>query len=672
MIGRFRTPSLPISLCILLAVIAAPAFSQSGRGGAPARTQKPPSPNRTQKPPASVRTLDPVLKAAIQNAPSAREWPNCDYACLLDLGDVTVKPDGTVVGVFRLSYKLFNERARRMAEVNMSFNSSYQTIKILQARTIKKDGRILEVKPSDIRISSRFSDYLIYDDSKTIGFSLPGIEDDCVIDYTFQQITRPLVMPGQFWQYWGFSDLHPVAVSRLTLHVPSNRPIRYQVYNSSALKPRISEKNGVRTYQWEMKNIPPIPTEPAMPPFREVRVWMEATSLNSWQEISQWFWRLKKPQAVPSRAIRETVSRLISGKKSDTEKARAIYDWVANRVRYVGLEFGLSAFRPYPASEVYERLYGDCKDKTTLLITMLDLAGIKAHPVLLYSQERRPTRKLLPTLSAFDHCIAVAEVDGRQVWLDATAESVAYGDIPEGDRGADAFIVREGNGEFQTIPHFTPEENGSDGENIVTLMPDGSAVIESKITMRGGAGQQMRAYSRSLTPDQRKTLMQGLAQMLSTGSTVQSYHIPDGTDKNGVFTLQLKVTAPNFARRSGNLLLAPANVGLTENSSRNPFILETRIWPVVIENPNLDRSKTVIHLPEDYAVEGLPEDVSLSSRLFDFQRSILRNEEGSLTIHWSSATRNGRIPPSEYTLVRQFFNSVLKASEEPIVLRKRR
>jgi hypothetical protein len=660
--GRFRTLILLSIVSFLLVVVIAPAISQSHKSG---------SQTNRKKPSKTASTLDPVLKAAIQNAPDSGEWPNCDYTCLLDLGNVTVKPDGTVVGEFRLSYKLFNERARRMAEVNMSFNASYQSIRIVQARTIRKDGRILEVKPSDIRISARFSDYLIYDDSKTIGFSLPGIEDGCVIDYTFQQVTRPLIMPGHFWQYWGFSDLHPVSLSRLTLNVPSNRPIRYQVYNSNILKPLISEKNGVKTYQWEMKNIAPIPTEPAMPPFREVRIWMEATSLNSWQDIAQWFWKLKKPQAVPSRAIRETVSRLISGKQTDEEKARAIYDWVANRVRYVGLEFGLSAFRPYPASEVYERLYGDCKDKTTLLITMLDLAGIKAHPVLLYSQERRPTRTLLPTLSAFDHCIAVAEVNGKQVWLDATAETVAYGDIPEGDRGADAFIVREGNGQFQTIPNFTPEENGSDGENIVHLNPDGSAVIESKITMRGGAGQQMRAYSRSLTPDQRKTLMQGLAQMLSVGSTVQSYKIPDGMDKNGAFTLQLKVTAPNFARKSGSLLLVPANVGLTENSSRNPFLLETRTWPIVIENPNLDRSQTVINLPAGYSVEGSPEDVSLANKLFDFKRSILRTDaERSLTVQWSSATRNGRIPPSEYAQVRQFFNSILKASEEPIVLRK--
>jgi len=89
----------------------------------------------------------------------------------------------------------------------------------------------------------------------------------------------------------------------------------------------------------------------------------------------------------------------------------------------VGLEFGISAFKPHAAASVYEKLYGDCKDKATLLITMLGLAGIKAHPALLTAETLHPVRSQLPTLEAFNHCIAVAEIDGKEVWLDATAET---------------------------------------------------------------------------------------------------------------------------------------------------------------------------------------------------------------------------------------------------------
>src|SRR5207244_2224433 len=132
----------------------------------------------------------------------------------------------------------------------------------------------------------------------------------------------------------------------------------------------------------------------------------------------------------------------------------------ANRVRYVGLEFGLSAFKPHAAPDVCEKLYGDCKDKATLLITMLKLAGIKAHPVLLQAEEKGAVNADLPGLDAFNHCIALAEVGSQSLWLDATAETCVYGDIPDGDRGVRAFVIRDGQGKFETIPAYQPEENG--------------------------------------------------------------------------------------------------------------------------------------------------------------------------------------------------------------------
>src|SRR5579871_139391 len=108
---------------------------------------------------AHAGSIDPELQEAIDKAPSAADWPNNNYARLLDMGNVTVKPDGTVVAKYRLTYKLFNERARdRLAEVNLPYNSSYQSIRVISARTIKKDGTVVEVAPSDIRTTAAVPD----------------------------------------------------------------------------------------------------------------------------------------------------------------------------------------------------------------------------------------------------------------------------------------------------------------------------------------------------------------------------------------------------------------------------------------------------------------------------------------------------------------------------------
>ena len=95
---------------------------------------------------------------------------------------------------------------------------------------------MVAVKPDDIRVSSPYSEFLMYDDAQAMSFSMPAIEDDCIIDYTWEQVTHPMVMPGQFTQFWQFSGIEPVDTCRIVLHIPADKHIRYKVYNDDSAK----------------------------------------------------------------------------------------------------------------------------------------------------------------------------------------------------------------------------------------------------------------------------------------------------------------------------------------------------------------------------------------------------------------------------------------------------
>ncbi len=658
----FRRSSLA-PLCALAALLAAPAAL-----AAPPLKPAPSKPT-TAKPGA----LDPELQAALKTAPTQSQFPNSDYVRLLDIGNVTIQSDGTIVAEYRTTYKLFNERARQLAEVSLPYNSSYQSLKVIRARTIKKDGSILDVKPADMRTASPYSDYLMYDDAMTVGFSMPGIEDDCIVDYTWRETTRPLLMPGQFATYWGFSGIEPVGTCRFTLTTPADKEIKAKIYNDDALKPTVvaSADHHSKTYTWELDNIKPLDIEPAMPNVADVRVWMEVSSLGSWQDIATWFWGLQKPQAAPNDAIRATVAKLTADKKTDDDKARAIYDWVANRTRYVGLEFGLSAFRPHPASEVHDKLYGDCKDKATLLISMLGLAGIKAHPVLLHAEERRPVASDLPTLTAFNHCIAIAEVSGKDVWLDATAETCAYGDIPAGDRGVQAFVVRDGQGRFQTIPTYQAPENGLAETTKLTILPDGGANLQTEMNLRGAASQGMRAAVRSLNPAKRKEMAQRIAQSFSPGATLTNYTLPPAEEKDGPFVMSLSLQAPNYAHKSGSLLMIPLASGSDSGSRRNPYLKEQRVWPIVEEDTSLTEYVATIALPDGYEVLDTPADVNLTSPLAEYHRTLTKSPDGrTLTLRYATQEHPGTVPAADYAKIRAYYDAYIKTADDQIVLKK--
>ena len=654
------------------AFLAAFATLTLGASGMAALAAPPKPSGKAEAAHVHANPIDPELLAALQTGPSASQWPNNDYARLIDIGDVTVKPDGTIVATYRETYRLFNERARTLAEVNLPYNSSYESLHVVQARTIKKDGTIVNVKPADIRSSSPFSDYLMYDDAMAVSFSMPAIEDDCIIDYTWQEITRPLLMPGQFWANWYFSGPEPVRMSRYTLHVPADKPIKFKVYNDDALQPTVSTSadGHTKTYIWDCANLKPLEMEPSMPPLQDVQVWMQVSSLNAWQDVAHWFWGLEQPQAKATDAIRNTVNQLIAGKQTDDEKARAIYDWVANHTRYVGLEFGLSAFKPHPAAAVHDKLYGDCKDKATLLITMLSLAGIKANPVLLHAEERREVSRDLPTLEDFNHCIALADVGGKEVGLDATAETCAYGDIPEADRGVEALVVRDGKGTFETIPPYQPDDNGMDVTTRVTIQPDGGAQTQAEIKMRGSSGQAMRAAVRARTPEQRQEMMQRLTQVFSTGASLNKYDLPDGLEKIGPFVMDMSMRAPNYARQVGKLLLIPVSSG--SGNDRNPFVKEKRVWPIVQDDSSLTRSQTILTLPDGYSVDDMPAKVDLSCSLQEYHRAITPSADGkTITITDTTIEHPGKVTPEDYPKVKSYYDAVIKATGDQIVLKKK-
>ena len=113
------------------------------------------------------------------------------------------------------------------------------------------------------------------------------------------------------------------------------------------------------------------------------------------------------------------------GATTPDEKARRLYGFVAQNIRYVSLSFGVGRFQPHAGSDVLQTGYGDCKDKHTLLQSLLLAEGIQSYPVLIHSE-----RKLdpdVPSPAQFDHVITAVKFGENLTWLDATAEVAPYG-----------------------------------------------------------------------------------------------------------------------------------------------------------------------------------------------------------------------------------------------------
>jgi len=616
----------------------------------------------------SASPFDISAAALLKSAPTAAQFPDASFIALRDESVTHLNADGSGTDVTHLTIKIFNERGRAAADVSIPYNTSTDKISNVHARTIKADGTVLEAGPGDIHETSPFSSYAMYDDAKVTGISMPGVENGAIIDYVYTRTTLKSYLPGQFSVLWSFQDgANPVKLSRLILTAPVGLAIHTRVHNADGMNntKTLSKDGKEETYVWQMADRGSLVPEPMMPPARTFLPWMEVSTVPSWQTISHWYQGLASGQMAVSPEIRETVKTLTAGKTTDTEKAKAIYYWVEGQTRYVALELGLSAFQPHAATAVCRNRYGDCKDMATLLITMLHEAGIKtAWPVLLGAGSNDPVHEYLAAPSFFNHAIVRADIDGKPYWFDSTAEMCPFGQIPGGDRGVDAFVVRNGVGTFEMIPMGAEEANLQTTKTTINLHADGSADCETTVHLVGDQGLGTRIAFRGLQVAQVKPGFQNMVSRFSPDASLTDYSLSSLADRDTPVEMDIKYHAPLWATKTGHLLILNG-----KDMTTAPYDRSTRTFPMYANSLAASVEDTIITLPDGYTLEDKPDDFHETTPLGDYTQTVTRTGN-TLAIHLAVTSKPGTIAPADYAAAKALQEKVVAIRKQPIVLKQ--
>jgi transglutaminase-like putative cysteine protease len=230
-------------------------------------------------------------------------------------------------------------------------------------------------------------------------------------------------IPGQFWYEHTFTKAAVCKDEQLKISVPKDK---YVNVSSTDLQPTITEEGDRRIYSWKTENPErEVQNEKEIPKRELPRPSVEISTFRSWEDVGRWYSELQKSQIAVTPAVQAKATELTKGLTTDEEKVRALYSFVATRFHYVFLSFGIGRYQPHSADDVLGNEYGDCKDKHTLLATMLKAVGIDVWPVLINSSRKIDSD--IPSPAAFDHVITLFPQGNKPVWLDTTAEVAPYG-----------------------------------------------------------------------------------------------------------------------------------------------------------------------------------------------------------------------------------------------------
>jgi hypothetical protein len=390
------------------------------------------------------------------------------------------------------------------------------------------------------------------------------------------------------------------------------------------------------------------------PPWTEVLGHVHVSTYKSWDEMGHWYWGLIKDQLVPDDEVRQRAEALTKGLKTDAEKVRAIYDYVVGKTRYVALEFGIHGYKPYRAAQIFARGFGDCKDKATLIVTMLNALGIKATPVVVRTDNKGEIEPFPASLAPFDHMIAY--VPSLDLYLDGTAEYTGSLELPGMDRGAVALQVNEGNAKLVHLPDPPPGESVAVHKLDATLLADGAAQIDWHTDVSGVEASEWRV--RFHADATRKQRVQQMISALLPGSEVTAIDAGNLEDVEQKVQMRVRGKVPQFARSEEGSLVVP--LGRREHMVRDYAQLASRKLDVRLYAQWTQQDEWTVRLPPGAKVKNAPA-ASRGQGPFGSYEVAVVNGGGVLHVRTVVTMNRTRIAADDYPAFRAWCEEVDRA-----------
>ena len=623
-------------------------------------------------PPVNIVEFD--FETIIAEASQRHNFPDADAIILMNQFSHDISSTGQSKYTTHQIVKLLTQRGiEKYDDIAIPYQPNSQHLKVNIARTITPDGTIVE--PADEGYNEvtppGLLSYNIYSDVVWKVISMPALSPGAIIEYqvTFQDIASESVgKQTWFWGGFNFQSTVPSLEARYALRLPSDLEFQWKTLNCD-LAPQVLESSESTTYLWAATDVPSISEEIGMPAVNDVAMRLSYSSLESWDDVYTWYKDLAKDRYHANHAVQSVVDQLTVDISNTEDKIRAIYNFVTSKIRYVGIELGQSAYQPSFATDVMKNLYGDCKDKTTLLITMLDLVGVKAFPVMLNPSPHERIDTDLPSLGQFSHMItAVPKSNGTYTWLDATSNTCSFGDLPDENQGRKGFLIGDETGVFVDIPIFPAEAN----QLILNtdMRVDEQGTVHGEISM-GTMGQynldSRLRYQQMMPNDWKDTLAAELSHQFP-GIHVDWVKSSNLANLDAPVEMSAGFHVDNYAQSIGGRMLLPLPIDEFGDYAEL-FAGTKRIYALDLGYPMQVKKEISIELPDGW-MAILPGDLFMDSGIATVNRQFSRDEnlvryKLGFTLHRSV------IPPEEYSAAKQFFDTLAREDGIHLVLERR-
>lgn len=635
----------------------------------------------------------PDWAVAAAKTPTPSDVGDASAVILSDEYLITVDEQNHALERERYAVRILKPQGREYSHCEAEYDTD-EKLDYFHSWTITADGRQLQAMDTDFSDvgASGYADMQATERFRLL--NAPGSDPGAVVTCETEVHLRPY-MSSEDWQ---IQASIPTVDEALELALPPGGRFADSWSQYAAVEPTETTDNHLR---WEIKNVPALDLEDihATPPWEALAARMtvmwgdEAVkgADSQWRALGLWEDQLEEHRPDPTPEITAKVQQLVTGAPDLYTKLSRITSYIQNNIRYFIIMKGIGGWQAHYAADIYRNGYGDCKDKATLLISMLQAIGVRAHYlVVAVADLRGAINPSAPSLVANHMITAIEMPDGEHdprlqalvkaangkmlLIFDPTDEETPVGLIRGELQGAYGNLADGADSQVIQMPVLPPQSATLSRKGSFVLASDGSLTGEITDVFSGVDAAHERGF---LKERDTKEVHDGLEEGLSTdlpdlNFKAYEFHQAGGLDQP--VTLEMHLSDSNYAHAAGSLLLLRARV-VGSDAQPVPEVMENKLrrYPIEIERPGQHpgdwRDSFDITLPAGYVVDETPDPVDVDAGFASYHASTTAN--GSV-LHYEReyVLRQVEVPTDKAADFRKIESAILFDEKGLVVLKK--
>lgn len=589
--------------------------------------------------------------------------------------EMNIKSSGKITVLHHSLVTILNEKGDKAAIFELFYNRKYDTYSSIEYKVYDADGKLIKkYHKSDMYDGSAVDDETIVTDERFLGLKHTVSAYPTTVEESYEEDISSFLNPDT-WRIQARWE-QSVQTSICKVKVDLNSGFRYRAENTN-IKPEETSGTDQKVYVWTAKNLKAIKKEDNSMPWavmpnvkfalNDFYSYGTQGKMDSWENFGKWSQGLIAPASNLSPQRIAEIKQMTDTIKTEKGKMKFLYQYMQKNMRYVSIQLGIGGYKPFNADFVDQKKYGDCKALSNYMRSLLAAVGINAYYTIINAGANEEPADISFPHNDFNHVILCVPLKNDTTWLECTSKTAPFGVLSEFTENRRGLMITENGGKLVNTPKSTAQANQFNSKVHLVLNADGSAKAQVNISGTGGYRDMFVEEIPSLKLDEQKEYL--LRYLNIKQPTDFEYKPGDDTGDTKQVDLNLEFDKFCDVMAGDRQFYKPSVFSLMAFTAP---ITEKRHADFYFDHPMIKNCVTTIELPEGFAAESVPANLSLKFTYGSYDVTYAYDATKNQVVSNAKFVLNNQvIPAAKYNELQVYLDNILKAQNRKLVIKRK-